>query len=321
MRAVRYLAHGGPEVLQIDETPEPVPADGQVLIEVEAIGANAIDTVLRRGDSPWSRPLPGKLTGDVVGRVTALGPGVTDVQVGARVAALSEDAFADFVVAESEWLAPVPDERDAGEATMLSMVAPLALRLLRAGQLSSGGTVLIQSAAGTVGHLAVQLARILGAKTIIGTASATAKLDFIGRWGADVAIDSSDPAWVEKVRAVAPDGVDVVLDAVGGDVFDRGLDLLAPLGRMVTYGAIGGTLPTVEANSLFALKYVTGVSMLGWRAARPEQAKADVAEVSELWRAGTLRMAVDTSYPLEKVQQIHEVLDRRANLGRLIATT
>jgi NADPH2:quinone reductase len=84
-------------------------------------------------------------------------------------------------------------------------------------------------------------------------------------------------------------------------------------------GAIGGTLPTIPASSLFGLKSVMGVGMLGWRAARPGQAKADVAEVAELWRAGNLRTAVDASYPLEKIQQIHEILDRRANQGRLIA--
>jgi NADPH2:quinone reductase len=321
VRAIRYHSYGGPDVLQVDEVPEPVPAEGQVLIEVEAIGANAIDALLRRGDGPWTLPLPAKLTGEVVGRVTALGPGVTDVQVGARVTSLSEDAFADYVVGAAEWLAPVPDEADAGEATVLSMTGPLALRLLRAAKVSPTDTVLIHAAAGTVGHLALQLARTLGAKTIIGTTSTPAKLEFIGKWGADLAIDSSDPAWADQVRAAVPDGPDVILDAIGGEVFDRGLELLAPLGRMITYGAIGGTLPTIPASSLFGLKSVMGVGMLGWRTARPDQARADVAEVAELWRAGKLRTAVDSGYPLEKVQQIHEILDRRANQGRLIAKT
>jgi NADPH2:quinone reductase len=317
MRAIRYHRHGGPEVLQVEDVPVPVPADGQVLIEVEAIGANAIDTVFRRGDGPWSRPLPGQLTGDVVGRITAVGPNPpAGVELGQRVAALSEDAFADQVAVDAAWIAPIPDDADAGEATMLSMTAPLALRLLKTAQAGPDDVVLIQSAAGTVGHLAVQLARTLGVKTVIGTASSPAKLDFIRACGADLAVDLSDPNWPAQL----PDGVDVVLDSIGGKVFDQGLDLLAPLGRMVTYGAIGGELPSVEAHSLFALKSVTGLSMLAWRAARPEEARADIAEITRLHQSGDLKPVVHGTYPLAETAEIHTILDNRANLGRLVAT-
>lgn len=316
MRAVRYHRHGGPEVLQIEDVDAPVPADGQVLIEVEAIGANAIDTVFRRGDGPWTRPLPGKLTGDVVGRITAVGPN-TKAEVGRRVAALSEDAFADQVVVDADWIAPVPDDADAGEVSTLSMTAPLALRLLKTAKAGPADVVLIHSAAGTVGHLAVQLARALGVKTVIGTASSPAKLDFIRAQGADQAVDLSDPNWPDQI----PGGVDVVLDSVGGKVFTHGLELLAPLGRMVTYGAIGGELPTASATSLFQLKSVTGLSMLAWRTARPQEAHDDVAEVTRYWRSGELKPVVHGTYPLAETAKIHTILDDRANLGRLIAIT
>lgn len=197
---------------------------------------------------------------------------------------------------------------------------PVISTTLRAGQLGVGETVLIQAAAGGVGHLAVQLARILGAGTVIGTASSPEKLDFVRAWGADEAVDSSDPGWPDRVHAVAPGGVDVVLDAVGGEVFDHGLALLAPLGRMVTYGAISGTLPSVPAHRLFGLQYVTGVSMLAWRAARPEQARADVEEVAGHWAAGRLRTAVHARFPLDEIGRVHEVLDGRRNLGRVVVT-
>lgn len=316
MRAIRYYEHGGPEVLRLADVPTPEPAEGQVLIEVEAVGANAIDTVFRRGDGLWTRPLPGALTGDIVGRITRLGPNTpSGVQVGQRVAAGSEDAFAEQVVVDAAWLTPIPDDADAGEATTLPMPAPLALRLLKAGQLAPGETVLIQSAAGGIGHLAVQLARSLGAKTVIGTASSAGKLDFIRSQGADLAIDLSAGDWTEQLPPV-----DVVLDSVGGKVFDQGLNLLAPLGRMVTYGAISGELPTVPASSLFGLTSVTGVSILAWRAARPAEARADIAEVTELWRSGTLRPATDVHLPLSEVGRLHKILDSRTNLGRLIAT-
>lgn len=318
MRAVRYVSYGAPEVLQIDEVPCPVPEPGQVLIEVEAIGLNVIDTAFRRGSGPWARPLPGALTGDVVGRVTTLGERVEGVAVGDRVAAMSEDACADFVVADAQWLASVPEGVGAGEASVLAMTAPLALRLLRLAQVQPSDTVLVQAAAGGVGHLAVQLAKSLGAATVIGTASSPIKLDFVRACGADVAIDSSDPDCADQIRTAVPGGVDVVLDAIGGDVFDRGMDLLAPLGRMVTYGAIGGDLPTVSALALSSAKAVMGLSIAAWRKARPAEARADIAEVAEQFAAGRLRPAIHAVAPLTDVVRAHEILDQRANLGRVV---
>ncbi|MFK4082704.1 zinc-binding alcohol dehydrogenase family protein [Kribbella sp. NPDC020789] len=321
MRAARYHTHGGPEVLQLDEVEVPEPGAGQVLVEVEAIGANAIDALLRSGRSPWPWPMPGKLTGDVVGRISQLGPEVpAGLAVGDRVAGLAEDAFADYAIVEAAFLATVPATADAGEATTMSMTGPLALRLLEAGRIPAGGTVLIQSAAGGVGHLAVQLARSFDPKTIIGTASSPARLDFIRSLGAE-AIDLTDPDWPAQVRALAPDGVDTVLDAVGGTVFDQGLGLVRPLGTMVTYGAISGELPTVPAGTLFGMQSVTGVSMQTWRAERPDLARADIAEVTRRWLAGELRPAVHATYPLADVQDLHRALDARVALGRLIATT
>jgi NADPH2:quinone reductase len=320
MRAVRYHQHGGPEVLQLDDVPIPVPAAGQVLVEIEAIGANAIDTVLRRGGSQWDRPLPGKLTGDVVGRITQLGPDTPPgIALGQRVAGLTEDAFADYAVLDADFLAQIPADADAGEATMMSMTAPLALRLLEAGRVPAGGTVLIQSAAGTIGHLTVQLARSFDPKTIIGTSSSPHRLDFIRSLGAEP-VNLRDPDWAAKVRELAPDGVSTVLDAVGGAVFDQGLGLVAPLGTMVTYGAISTELPVIPATSILGLRSVTGISIMGWRQVRPDAARADIAEVIRRWQHGELRPAVATTYPLTDVARIHETLDARSNVGRLIAT-
>ncbi|WP_371405479.1 zinc-binding dehydrogenase [Kribbella sp. NBC_00662] len=318
MRAVRFHRHGGPEVLQLDEIDVPEPGAGQVLIQAEAIGANAIDAVLRRGGSPWDRPLPGTLTGDVVGRIVELGPDTPPgVAVGQRVSALTVDAFADYAVADATFLATIPDDADAGEASMMSLTAPLALRVLEAGHIPAGGTVLIQSAAGTIGHLATQLARFYDPSKIIGTASSAKKLDFIRDLGAEP-VDLGDPDWPAKVRALAPDGLDTVLDAVGGSVFDQGLELVKPLGRMVSYGAITTEVPTVPALGL-QLRILTGVSLYGWQQARPDEARADIAEVVRRWQSGDLRPVVHATHPLTDVARIHETLDARENLGRLIA--
>ncbi|MGI5466197.1 quinone oxidoreductase family protein [Streptomyces sp. CA-132043] len=262
----------------------PVPKVGQALIRAEAIGANFVDTQLRRGMAQtelYPRPLPRPLTGDVVGTVETVGPETDQSLIGRRVATASEDAFCDLVVADAQWLVPVPDGLDAGTAGALPMAAPVARGVLRAGRLMPGETVLVHSAAGTIGHLAVQLAKVLGAGTVIATASTAAKLDFARAQGADIGVDYTDQDWPEQVRAAAPGGVDVVLDAAGGEILRRSLDVLAPYGRLVTYGAASGELGSIPVTDLFALRSVAGFSLAAAQAADPQSALEDLADLTE----------------------------------------
>lgn len=319
MRRIRYYEYGGPEVLTLEEAEVPTPEAGQVLIRTEAIGANFVDSKMRRGaDGIFRRPLPATLTGDVVGTVEALGPGVGTAKVGDRVAALTEDAYADFVLADADWLAPVPDGLGAGAASMLPMASPVALRVLRTGALAEGDTVLIHAAAGGIGHMMVQLAKLLGAGTVIATAGSPAKLAFARELGADVAIDYTEPDWPERVRAAAPAGVNVIADSVAGETLLQGLELLAPFGRTVIYGAAGGELSAIPMRSLFALRQVAGFSLLAWRTARPEQARAEMTEVADHAAAGRLRTVVHATFPLTEAAKAHQLLDDRAQLGRVL---
>ncbi|MFC0433042.1 zinc-binding dehydrogenase [Kutzneria buriramensis] len=310
MRLVRFHAHGGPEVLQVEEAPTPEPGAGQVLLRAEAIGVNFADTKIRAGaDGIFARPLPGSPTGDVVGSVVAMGPDVSGFAVGDRVAALvAEGAYADFVAVDAAWAVPVPAGLDAASATALPMLAPVALRVLRMGRLAAGETVLVQSAAGGIGHLAVQLAKLLGAKAVGVVGSAT-KADFVRSLGADDVV-TTEGEW--------PTGVDVVVDAVGGQTLLRGLDSLAPFGRAVMYGAASGEIPTVPGRSLFGLKSLAGFGVMPWRQARPEQARAEVAELTQLIVEGKLRVAKHAEFPLPEAAKAHQVLEDRTNLGRVL---
>lgn len=145
-----------------------------------------------------------------------------------------------------------------------------------------------------------------------------AKLDFARAHGADVAVDYTDDEWPEQVRKAAPDGVDVVLDSVGGQTLHRSIELLAPLGRAVVYGAASGELAEMPVRSLFELKSVVGFSTLAWRAARPDQAAQDMAELTEHFAAGRLRATVHTRLPLTDAVEAHRLLDDRAQLGRIL---
>jgi NADPH:quinone reductase len=322
VRRVRYHEFGGPDVLRVEQAETPRPGPGQVLIRTEGIGANFVDTKTRQGPAPGSifhRPLPGTLTGDVVGTVESAGPEVDASLVGRRVAALvAEDAVADHVVSDVDWLVPVPDGLDLGAASVLPMAAPLALRILRAGRLSAGETVLVHAAAGSIGHLTVQLAKLSGAGTVIGTASSKTKLDFVREQGADSTVDYSDPDWPDRVREAAPGGVDVVLDSVGGDVLSRSFDVLAQGGRIVAYGAAGGDLGVPPLTGFFALRTLTGFSLMAWRAADPEQARQDITEVTGYSAAGRLRTAVHARLPLTEAAEAHRILEQRSHLGRIL---
>lgn len=319
MRRVRYFEYGDPDVLTVEEADTPTPGPGQVLIRTEAIGANFVDTKFRQGGGAiFRRALPGTLTGDVVGTVAAVGPDVDEQQVGRRVAGLAEDAFADYVVTDAQWLASVPDGLDLGAASMLPMGGPVALRTLRSGRLAAGETVLIHAAAGGIGHLVVQLAKLLGAGTVIATASSPTKLDFTRTCGADVAIDYTESDWPDQVRKAAPHGVDVVIDSVGGETLQRSFDVLAPFGRVVVFGAASGEMSSIHPASLAAMKSVTGFAITAWRTAAPGPARQEMTEVADHVTAGRLRTAVHARLPLAEAAAVHRLLEDRSNLGRVL---
>jgi len=205
----------------------------------------------------------------------------------------------------------------ADAASMLPTVGAVALGALRTGRLGQGDTVLITAGAGAIGHLAVQLARQQGAGTVIATAGSPGKLAFLKELGADVAVDHTEPGWSDQVRLAAPGGVDVILEAVGGEMLHKSIGLLAPFGRVVVYGAAAGDLTSIPVTSLFPLKTVSGFSLLAWRAADPEQARADIAGLTGLLETGQLHIAA-TALPLAEAVQAHRLLEDRTVIGRLI---
>lgn len=320
MRRVRFHDHGGPEVLTVEEAAVPEPGPGQVLIRTEAIGLNYVDVQIRREtvtDSIYYRQVPAGLTGDAVGTVTGTGPGADPALVGRRVAALLEDACAEYVVADADWLVSVPDGLDAGTASTVPTMGAVALGALRLGNVAAGATVMVTAAAGGIGHLAVQLARHLEAGTVIGAAGSAAKAGFLKDLGADITVDYSQPDWASAVRDAAPGGVNVILDAVGGSTLLTCIDLVAPFGRVVGYGAADGQWGEVPILRLAALKTLSAFSLLAWRAIAPDQARADLAELTRLLESGELR-AVTKTLPLADVGEAHRMFEDRAVLGRLV---
>ncbi|SDT78901.1 quinone oxidoreductase family protein [Actinoplanes derwentensis] len=322
MRVIRYYEHGGPDVLTVEKAPDPVPGDGQLVVGVEAVGVNFIETQLRSGTAPFPSPVPRAPHGDVVGRVVWAGPGTHRFAVGDRLAAWGvDDAYADLVLVDETRAVPVPDDVPAPVATALASTAQVAASVLSVGRLAPGDTVLVHAAAGAIGHLVTQLARLRGAGLVIGTVSSPEKADFVREHGADAVVDYSRPDWPDRVReATGGTGVDLVLDSVEGAVFAPGLALLKPLGRLVYYGFAGasGEAGRVALTDLLGLKTVVGTALDAWLAAAPEEAANTQRELTELVGDGRLRVAVHAVLPLEEAARAHRLIEDRRQLGRVV---
>lgn len=302
MRTVICRQHG---VLRVEDAPRPEPGEGEVLVEVAAAGVTL--PVVRLTSGGGTLPLvPG---GEVVGRVVSATGGW---RTGQRVAALAfTGAYAEFALVGSGLLAAVPDEVDDAAAVALVRSGQVALGALRTGGVRPGESVLVTAAAGGVGHLAVQLARAVGAGRVVAAVGTDAKREFARGLGAHEVVRYGEP----------PAGpVDVVLDSVGGDVQNTYLEHLAPFGRLVSYSATGAP---VDVNQLrMHARSVVGFAMSHF--ARPPVGRltSDVyarqqGELWELYIRGVVRPAVHVM-PLAEAEQAHRLIESRENLGKVV---
>ncbi|MFJ4538839.1 zinc-binding alcohol dehydrogenase family protein [Streptomyces tibetensis] len=322
MRIVRHHEFGAPSVLRLEEAEKPTPGPGQVLIRAEAVGVNFAECQRRQG-IPVGGPatLPGSPGGDVAGVVEQLGEGVDQVKVGDRVVTgVAADGYAEYVVTQADWLFAVPEGIDAGQATSLPIPGQTAYHVIvTAAKLQPGETVLITAAAGGIGHLLVQMAKALGAGQIVAAARGAEKLSFAASLGADVTVDYGEDGWDEKVRAATGGrGVDVALETVGGDILTKSVNLTAPFGRTVVYGAAGGELPAIDVADIFDNRIVMGFSMWGVMAAKPDAMAQGARELLDMVTSGTVRPVVHAELPLKDAAAAHELMESRSQLGRVV---
>ncbi|WP_433351872.1 quinone oxidoreductase family protein [Microtetraspora malaysiensis] len=309
MRAMHAERLGGPEVLTLAEVPDPVPGPGETLVDVEAAGLNFAD--LKRLDGSYLPPkLPFVPGSEVVGRTAD----------GRRVLAFANRAFATKALVKEA--VEIPEELPAGAALALLVQGLTAWHLLRtAARIAPGESVVVNAAAGGVGHLAVQLAKEFGAGRVIGTASTGEKRELVLSLGADAAVDGAADGYAERViEANGGSPVDVVLDAVGGAVFDAAPHALAPFGRLITYGTSGGVDPKpVDPGLLSERNIAIGGYWLGAHLGLPgSTAAAPLAELIELTAAGRLRPLTGGEYELAQAGLALADLAARRTVGKVI---
>ncbi len=331
MKAVQIYEYGTPAVLNYETVDDLYPSAGEVLIKVESASVNYSDA-LRRSKAiyPFPTPLPFIPGGEVAGVVAALGEGVGGPPIGTPVFALvgsGSNGYAQYALSPANRVIPIPPGVSVDQAAALPIAGTTALMLLReTARLQPGESVLVQGAAGGVGSCAVQLAKILGAKTVIGASSSVAKGDKVLELGADHAIDYTQPDWSERVLDLTDGrGVDITLEMSGGETFTQGLRCLAPFGRCVVYGMASGQPLTFDARAVERFFYNPSLNQaihvfnLGlWFGMRPEMAAQAMVDIIGYVASGQVKVAVDHVLPLAEAAQAHRMLEARETTGKII---
>ncbi|HYQ63340.1 quinone oxidoreductase [Actinophytocola sp.] len=324
MKIIRQHAFGGPEVLRLEDLTLPPLEEGEVLLRTEAAAVTFFDIMNRRGQLSEQEyyeqdallPLSPGYQG--AGHVEEVGPGVTDFQVGDRVAwAMADGAYATHVVAPAAVVVPVPEGVDLGEAAGVLIQGLLAYKITHeAHPLEPGDWVMVQAAAGGVGSLITQYAKRRGAR-VIGVVSSEHKVAVAKEAGADEVVLSTGDV-VADVKRITGKGVAVVYDGAGRDTFDTNLDSLAPRGYLIVYGQASGFVPPFDLmrlndkGSLFVTRFCLPHYFDEW------PPKEFLAELFEQMRTGEIVVRIDGRYPLADAAAAHKAVESRESAGRVL---
>ncbi|CAN5374249.1 medium chain dehydrogenase/reductase family protein [soil metagenome] len=336
MKAYYLVRHGAADkAFELRDLPELTPKVGEVLIQSEAFGLNFADVMARMGLYQDAPPLPAVLGYETVGRITALGAGVTHLQVGQRVVALTRfGGYAQAAIADARAAMPIPEDMDAAVATALAtQYATAWYAAEEAVRIHEGDHVLIHAAAGGVGVALTQIAKRRGA-ILFGTAGSDEKLKFLKEQGVDYPINYRKVDFAQEIKRLGFDKkLDVVYDPIGGNSFKKGFKLLNAGGRLVGYGA--STMTEAKGNPFKMLgvakgfgiwspielltnsKSLLGVNMLRIADNKPEILGRCIKAVVELTEAGVLNPIVGKTFPHTELAQAHEYLASRQSVGKV----
>lgn len=321
MQAIRINQFGGPEVLQCQEIPVPEPGDGQVRVRVQSIGINFVDVYQRAG--LYKPPIPFTLGQEAAGVVDAIGANVTDVKIGDVVGYTSVlGSYAQYAVIPAWRAVPVPSGVTAEQAAAVLLQGMTAHYLaLDTFTLHAGNTALVHAAAGGVGALLVQIAKLRGAR-VIGTTSTEEKARVAKQAGADEVILYTQINFETEVKRLTNNkGVDVVYDSVGKDTFEQGLNCLRPRGMMALYGQSSGAVAPLDPQILNAKGslFLTRPTLAHYTLTRAELMQR-AGDLFEWIRAGKLNVAIAKTFPLAQVAEAHRFLESRQAIGKVLLT-
>lgn len=339
MKAIQLLSHGAPGQLRFGDVPDPVPAEGEVLIRVRACGLNRLDLWVEEGKLPIEVDLPRVPGGEISGEVLQTGPNVTGWKEGDRVSVQSnlfcgecefcvrgdesiclrgellgvqrDGGFAELLAVPARALVPLPDRVDFLASASLTLAASTAMHMLtRRAEVRQGDWVLVSAGASGVGSAAIQIARELGAY-VIATGSSEAKRQFAVDRGAHHVVDSSHDDWPAEVRRLTRKrGVDIAVEHVGGDVLARCFTCLARGGAVVTCGATAGREVSLSLWPLFVKEHKL-VGSYG-------RNRKDIAATLDWAAKGKLKPSIHQTFSLEKTRLAYDALRARNVIGKVV---
>ncbi len=320
MRAIQMSEFGGPEVLRLTDLPIPTPGEDEALVRVTRAGVNFADTHTRTNSYVRKATLPLVPGGEVAGTIERA-PADSGLEVGGRVVALTgTGGYAEYATAPAAHVFAIPDGVDDGTALALILQGTTAWHLYRtAGRVAAGESVVVHSAAGGVGSLAVQLGHLLGAHPVIGTASSPERRALAVSLGADVAVDPAPEGLTERlIEANRGELVDVVFDMSGGEAFDASYEALAHFGRIVACGISTERPNRISTGSLLRHSRAAVGFYLFHCLQRPGMFGEALADLFARVVGGELRAVVGGAYPLSDAARAHIDLRERRTTGKLL---
>jgi len=323
MKAVLCKAFGPAETLVLEDIASPEPKKNEVLLQVHAAGVNFPDTLIIEGKYQFKPPFPFSPGGEAAGVIGAVGEKVSHVKPGDRVMALTGwGSFAEEVAVPGYNVMPIPDGMDFASAAAFGMTYGTSMHALKQrANLQPGETLLVLGASGGVGLAAVEIGKAMGAK-VIAAASSDAKLEVARAAGADVLINYSEGSLKDKLKEITGgQGVDVIYDPVGGDLFEEAFRSIAWNGRMLVVGFASGTIPALPAN----LTLLKGASLVGvfWGSFAQRQPQDNAANFQQLFKwfaEGKIKPLVSQTFPLEKAADAINHLGQRKAVGKVVVT-
>ncbi len=326
MRQIYFDGAGGPDVIRVGMAPVPQPTDGKVLIEVVAAGVNRPDCFQREGNYP---PPPGEsdIPGlEIAGRVVALGPKVTTLKLGDAVCALvGSGGYAEYALADAALCLPIPKPLTIAEAAGLpETFFTVYDNVFTRGRLKTGETFLVHGGSSGIGTVAIQLAKLFGAR-VIATAGSAEKCAFCRTLGADLAINYKTQDFVEEVKKFTEKrGADVILDMVGGSYIQRNLSALGLEGRLVQIAFLEGHV--VESFNFMPIMLKRLTMMGSTMRSRSLAQKAEVAEAlrQKIWPLldqGKAKPIIHATFPLEDARAAHELMESSNHVGKILLLT
>jgi NADPH:quinone reductase len=316
MKAIRYYAFGGPEVLKLETVSDPTPGTGQVVVNVAAIGVNPVDTYIRSGVY-GDRTFPVTPGMDAAGTIESVGPGVQAFKPGDRVYLYGTalGTYAEKVLADADQVFPLPDRLSMQQGAAIGVpVATAYFALFNRGGAREGETVLVHGASGGVGTAAVQLARGHGLK-VYGTAGSPEGRALVERLGAAAVLDHQAPDYLEQLmKLTSGRGVDLVVEMLANVNLAKDLTVLAPRGRVVVVGSRG----KIEIDPRETMKRNADIRGMSLVFATPEEVRAIHAALAKDLAAGALQPVIDEELPLSDAAKAHEAILQGSSHGKII---